>query len=177
MNFSGLVDRIRAERGLTDQVPGFDEENGNERAKYLFLLEAPGPKAVESGKISFKNPDPSARNLRNQLTEAGIPYQEIAIWNIVPWYIGNDEGTSIRAAKGDDVRAGIEYLAPLVAAMPNLSCIILVGGAARQAHMFLSRTTEARIVSCHHTSARVMNPNPKAADENIAIFRFVKATT
>ena len=111
------------------------------------------------------------------MVEAGITRDEIAIWNIVPWYIGNETGTSIRAATGADVRAGIEYLVPLVKSMPKLRCIILVGGAARKAHMFLSRVTTARIVSCHHPSSRVVNINPQAAKENIELFRFVKATT
>jgi len=177
MNFATLVNQIRAERNLTSRVPGFDPKNGNERAKYLFLLEAPGPKAVETGQISFDNPDPSAKNFRKQLAAAGINREEIAVWNVVPWYIGNEGGTSIRAATVQDIRAGIEYLARVVSAMPNLCCIVLVGGAARRAHMFLSRVTKARIVSCHHTSARVLNHNPAAANENIEIFRFVKETT
>ena len=177
MNFTDLVARIRTERNLTSEVPGFDPKNGNEHAKYLFLLEAPGPKAVQTGQVSFENPDPSARNFRKQLHEAGITREEIAIWNVVPWYIGDGAGTSIRAVTSSDVRAGIEYLTPLVSAMPNLRCIVLVGGAARKVHVFLSSVTPARIVSCHHTSARVLNVNQHAANENIEIFRFLKATT
>lgn len=177
MNFNDLVKRIRTERALTAEVPDFDPKNGNEVAKYLFLLEAPGPKAVQTGHISFDNPDPSAKNFREQLAVAGIAREEIALWNVVPWYIGNAAGTSIRAANGSDVRAGLEYLAPLVLAMPNLRCIVLVGSAAREAHMFLSRVSTARIVTCHHPSARVINANPKSASENIEVFRFVKATT
>jgi uracil-DNA glycosylase len=174
MNFADLVNRIRTERGLTIEVPGFDTKNGNELAKYLFLLEAPGPRAVETGQISFDNPDPSARNLREQLAAAGIAREEIALWNIVPWYIGNKAGTSIRAANGSDVCAGTNYLAPLVSAMPNLCCIVLVGGAARKAHMFLSRITTARIVTCHHSSARVINITPEAAKENIEVFALLR---
>jgi uracil-DNA glycosylase len=132
MNFADLVDRIRTERHLYHEVPGFDPSNGNEQARYFFLLEAPGSKAVQSGLISLDNPDPSARNLRDQLAHAGIEREDIALWNVVPWYIGNDAGTAIRAASGQDVREGLEYLRPLVSAMPNLSCIILVGGAARK---------------------------------------------
>ncbi|MDZ4253948.1 MAG: uracil-DNA glycosylase [Sulfuritalea sp.] len=177
MKFADLATRIRTERNLAREVPGFDTENGNERAKYLFLLEAPGPKAVQSGRISFDNPDPSARNFREQLAAAAIDRKEIALWNVVPWYIGNEAGTSIRAASVSDVRDGIGYLVPLIEAMPNLRCIVLVGGAARQAHMFLSRKTTARIVTCHHPSARVLISNPEAAKENIEVFRFVKATT
>ena len=177
MNFADLVNRIRAERSLTREVPGFDPQNGNESAKFLFLFEAPGAKAVKTGRISFENPDPTARNFRGQLAAAGISREEIALWNTVPWYIGNEEGTSIRAANGGDVQAGIEYLEPLVSAMPNLRCIVLVGRAARRAHVFLSHVTSARIVSCHHTSAKVQNSNPDAAKENIEVFGFIKKST
>lgn len=177
MTFTEIVEVIRAERNLTKEVPDFDSQNGNEKAKYLFMLEAPGPKAVESGRISFENPDPSARQFREQLVAANIARSEIAIWNIVPWYIGSSDGTAIRAANGEDVRDGMKYLPLLLHAMPNLKSIILVGGAARRAHMFLSRLTTARIVSCHHPSMRVVNSNPKAPEENIELFRFLKATT
>ena len=177
MNFADLVTRIRVERNLTSAVPGFDPKNGNEQAKYLFLFEAPGPKAVQSGQVSFENPDPSARNFREQLNASGIAREEIAIWNVVPWYIGNSAGTAIRPANSNDIRAGSEYLQSLLFAMPNLRCIFLVGAAARQAHMLLSRLTTARIVTCHHSSARVLIANPRAAKENIEVFSFVRATT
>jgi len=178
LSFADLVNRIRKEKILLREVPGFDPKNGNEQAKYLFLLEAPGPKAIQSGQISFDNEDPSARNFRNQLDKAGIAREEIALWNVVPWYIGNETGTSIRGANGDDVYTGIDYLIPLISVMPNLRCIILVGGAARRAHISLSRFTAARIVSCHHPSAKVINANhPEKDKENIEVFRFIKATT
>lgn len=170
MTFHALVTQIRQDMGLDREVPGFDPKNGNENAWLLLLLEAPGPKAVQSGHISLDNPDPTARNLRDQLAAAGIGRADIALWNIVPWYIGNADRTGIRAATGSDVQAGIKYLPSLLAYMPNLRCIALVGSAARQAHVFLSRTTSARIISCHHPSARVLNLHPEAAQENIEIF-------
>lgn len=82
MNFTDLVHQIRTERNLTTEVPGFDPINGNERAKYLFLLEAPGPRSLQTGHISFDNPDPSAKNLREQLAAAGIDRKDIALWNV-----------------------------------------------------------------------------------------------
>jgi uracil-DNA glycosylase len=83
MSFADLVNRIRIEKNLTTrEVPGFDPKNGNEQAKYLFLLEAPGPKARQTGQISFDNPDPSAENFQKQLTAAGITREEIALWNV-----------------------------------------------------------------------------------------------
>ncbi|HSB95972.1 MAG TPA: hypothetical protein VLC91_05965 [Spongiibacteraceae bacterium] len=35
MNFDFLVNRIKSEKGLAKEVPGFDPENGNESAKFL----------------------------------------------------------------------------------------------------------------------------------------------
>lgn len=55
MRFAQLVSKIRTDRGLEREVHGFDLDNGNERAKFLFLLEAPGPKAVAIGSIFFNN--------------------------------------------------------------------------------------------------------------------------
>lgn len=172
---SQLVSRIRTEQALTNEVPDFDPANGNGQGKFLFLLEAPGPGAIKTGLVSFDNPDPSARNLKDQLEEAGIDRKEIALWNVVPWYIGNPERTAIRAARRQDIRAGFIYLKPLIDAMPNLKCVVLVGTAARIAHIYLSSITTARILACHHTSARAQNSNTQAAAENIAVFRMLRA--
>lgn len=175
MTFEQLVQQIRVDRKLDREVPGFDPGNGNESAKYLFLLEAPGPRAVQTGIVSLGNPDPTARNLRRQLQEAGIGRHEIALWNVVPWYLS--EGLRIRAAREDDLREALPYMPLVVNAMPDLRCIVLVGRAARRAHILLSATTDVRILACHHPSARAMNANRQAERENIAIFRFMKASS
>ena len=174
MTFAELVDQIRKEQGLGIEVLDFDSENGNERARYLFLLEAPGPKAVQTGYVSLNNPDPTARSFQRQLRQAGVAREDIAVWNVVPWYLGDEGRRKIRGANSRDVRAGLQYLKPLVAAMPGLQCIVLVGGAARKAHVFLSRVTTARILSCHHPSAQALNANPDAEAENITVFKFMK---
>jgi len=177
MSLSDIVNRIRADFGSAKDVPGFDPQNGNESAKYLLLLEAPGPQAVQSGMISQNNPDPSARALKQQLAEAQITPNEIAIWNVVPWYIGNENRSRIRSARSSDIQQGIAYLREIVSAMPNLKAIVLVGTAARKSHVSLSQFSTARIVACHHTSQQAMNGNPEAEAENIKVFRFLKSTT
>lgn len=48
MMFTETVEKIRLIKG-TKNVPGFDPNNGNENAQYLFLLEAPGQGSVKSG--------------------------------------------------------------------------------------------------------------------------------
>lgn len=173
--FEAIVGRIRAERGLEREVPGFDPLNGNEAARFLFVLEAPGAKAVSTGHISYDNPDQTARNFRTQLQSAGVLRNDIALWNVVPWYLGNESRTKIRAANVSDVKLGLQYLTAVIAAMSGLKAVILVGGAARQAHVYLSHQTPARILSCHHPSPKSQNSNRAAKDENIAIFRFMLA--
>lgn len=170
-----IVERIRSEQQLAHEVPGFDPQNGNENARFLFVLEAPGPKAVASGFISLDNTDQTAKNFRTQLSDAGVRLTDIALWNVVPWYLGNAELTKIRGAKGVDVKQGLQYLTAVVAAIKNLQCIVLVGGAARQAHIHLSHNTTARILSCYHPSPRVQNTIAGAAEENISVFRFMLA--
>ena len=93
---TALVEAIRAEHGFGSEVPFFDAGDGGTGAHALFLLEAPGPKAVSSGFISRDNPDPSARNFRALLAGAGIPREKTVLWSIVPWYIGS--GVKIRPA-------------------------------------------------------------------------------
>ena len=172
-----FVDKIRAEQGLGEEVPNFDPGNGNETAKYLFILEAPGPKAVATGFISFENPDQTAKNFRDQLEEAEINRRDIAVWNIVPWYVGNHEKTRIRSVQSDEVAIGTQYLLLLLTLLPKLRCIVLVGGAARRAHVRLSAATDVRILTCHHPSPRAMNLLPLARAENIDVFKFMRVST
>jgi uracil-DNA glycosylase len=170
-----IVERIRSEQGLAREVPGFDPSNGNERARFLLLLEAPGPKAVESGFVSLDNDDNTARNLRKQLQQANIARDEIVLWNVVPWYLGNSAGTKIRAAKRADITKCLAYLSAVVASLKKLECIVLVGGTARKAHVYLSHETDIRILGCHHTSQRVQNTLPGAAEQNVKVFRRMAA--
>lgn len=172
-----FVDRLRNEQGLSDEIPYFDPNNGNENAKFLFVLEAPGSKAVKTGFISFDNPDQTARNFKEQLDKAGIKRSEIAIWNVVPWYLGNSKKTKIRAAQSRDITKCLGYLGDLVTMLQNLECIILVGGAARKAHVYLSHKTIVRILSCHHPSPRVKNSSPATVEENVAVFKAMKIST
>jgi uracil-DNA glycosylase len=97
-----FVRGVRARRP-DDRVPYFDPLDGGTRADALFLLEAPGPKVVESGFVSRDNPDPTARNVRAFLIEAGIERRRVALWNVVPSYIGT--GERIRPAQFAWVRA------------------------------------------------------------------------
>ncbi|MDM0030466.1 hypothetical protein [Variovorax saccharolyticus] len=176
MPFDAVVDEIRTHSGRRNSVPNFDPKNGNETARFLFLVEAPGPEAArEGGIVSYENPDPPARGIRRQPESALIPRSEIALWNIVPWYLGREDRSAIKGARAGDVVKGRVFVPPIIAQMKQLEFTVLVGGAARMAHVHLSSRTSARIVSCHHTSAQVRIRNPLAEDENIEVLRDIKA--
>lgn len=173
MMFTETVEKIRLIKGEKN-VPGFDPNNGNENARYLYLLEAPGPGSVKSGYISFDNNDATARNLSAQLAAAGIDRSEIAIWNAVPWYLGKEDFSKIRSPKPTEIIEAQNYLVEVIDRMPVLKCIVLVGAQARRMHLFLSAKVSVRILTCHHTSSQVANRNSAAAQENIEIFRKMK---
>ena len=96
---TAFVDRLRAEMGSDYQIPYFDPWDGGTAAEVLFLLEAPGAKAVASGFISRNNPDETAKNFFQLNRESGISRKRTITWNIVPWYLGS--GSRIRPATSD----------------------------------------------------------------------------
>ncbi|AFK62772.1 uracil-DNA glycosylase superfamily protein [Advenella kashmirensis WT001] len=173
MMFTETVEKIRLIKG-TKNVPGFDPNNGNENAQYLFLLEAPGQGSVKSGYISFDNNDATARNLSAQLATAGVNRSEIAIWNTVPWYLGEVDFSKIRSPKPSEIIEAQDYLMEVIDRMPALKCIVLVGAQARRLHLFLSTRVSVRIITCHHTSIQVANRNSTAAQQNIEIFQMMQ---
>ena len=170
LDLQSFVAQIRAEQRLTHEIPGFEPGNGNAAARFLFVLEAPGPRAVETGVVSFENPDATARNFRAQLAAAGVVRADIAIWNV-----GESDRSRIRPAIGRDIAVGPTYLLRLLPLLPRLTAIVLVGTAARRAHVALSASTSARILACHHPSPKVINASSAAAAENIAVFKFMLA--
>src|SRR5437660_8308534 len=97
---TAFVEEVRRKAGAGAAIPDFDPWDGGVDAEILFLLEAPGPRAVASGFISRNNPDESAKNFFQLNAEAKIPRKRTVTWNVVPWYIG--DGKSIRAADRTD---------------------------------------------------------------------------
>ncbi len=150
-------------RGLSNEIPYFDPCDGGINASVLFLLEAPGPRAVRSGFISRDNPDPSARNFRALLAGAGISRERSVLWNIVSWYIGT--GTKIRAALGSDIEAGASHLSPLFALLPTVQAVVLVGRKAQRARTRVGQLSSARIFELLHPSNQVVTCWPERRKE------------
>jgi uracil-DNA glycosylase len=134
---TSFVSALREEVGSLGQVPDFDPLDGGINAECLFLLEAPGAKAVASGFISRNNPDETAKNFFELNAEAGIGRSKTVTWNIVPWYIGNE--TRIRAASSNDIAQGLPSFERLLALLPKLRIVVLVGRKAERAKSVIER--------------------------------------
>ena len=168
-----LVDRIRRERRCGDAVPYFDPADGGVQAECLFVLEAPGRKAVGSGFISRDNPDESAKNWLEVNTEAGVPRGRTVICNIVPWYVGS--GGRIRAAGSTDIKEGWPYLLQLLDMLPRLRVVVLVGRKAQRVAPRLSAARpDLRLMTCPHPSPSFVNrKKPQNREALLAALREV----
>ncbi len=149
---------LRTALGELYHIPDFDPCDGGVNARVLFLLEAPGPKAVKTKFVSSNNPDPTAKNLWNLIHNAGIARADTLIWNIVPWYVG--ENGHIKPAPREDIRQALPYFKDLLLLLPSLQLIVLVGGKAQSAAPQIRLLTALPIRHTYHMSARVFNGSP-----------------
>ena len=150
---------LRTLLGEQYRVPNFDPCDGGTQARILFLLEAPGPKAVESKFVSSNNPDPTARNLWHLIHDAGIPRSEALIWNIVPWYVGT--GQRIRPVNAADISQALPHLKTLLGLLPHLQLVVLVGRKAQSAEPQIRLLTARQIKHTYHMSGQVFNISPE----------------
>jgi len=151
-----FVRKLRSRMGSDSTIPYFDPWDGGINAEVLFLLEAPGPKARDSGFISRNNPDETAKNFYELNVEAGIDRKRTAVWNVVPWYIGS--GSRIRAANSSDIEEGIQSLGELIRLLPKLRAIVLVGRKAQRAKSTIANVApRLTVFSCPHPSPLFVN--------------------
>jgi uracil-DNA glycosylase len=157
---SGFVTKLRAEMGPSAAIPYFDPWDGGINAEVLFLLEAPGAKARNSGFVSMNNPDETAKNFFELCQEAGIERKRIVIWNAVPWYIGS--GKKIRPAKSADISEGTESLDELLRLLPDVRAIVLVGLKAQKATRRVNEIAPTlKIFNSPHPSPMFVNRKPE----------------
>jgi uracil-DNA glycosylase len=162
---TAYVEGLRRARG-SDDVPWFDPDEAGVGARILLLLEAPGPRAAlakGSGFVSPDNDDQTAQNMWTFLRAAGIDRRrEVVTWNIVPWYVG--DGTRIRAVTARDLDEARPALRALLALLPALRVVVLLGGAAQRGWDRVGVETGLPTVRAKHPSPLVVNTTPGAAE-------------
>lgn len=163
-----FVEELRAEAGPGAQVPYFDPWDGGIAATTLFLLEAPGSRAVRSGFVSRNNPDETAKNFFELNVEAGIDRKKTVVWNVVPWYVG--DGRKIRAASPKDIEGGLMPLARLLGLLPRLNTVVLVGRKAEKAGRLLDLERYA-VFTCPHPSPMFVNNAPGNREKVLSALR------
>jgi uracil-DNA glycosylase len=169
---SDFVKALREEIGGGAVIPDFDPWDGGVLADVLFLLEAPGAKAVRSGFISRNNPDETAKNFFELCKGAGIPRTRTVMWNVVPWYIGSE--SRIRPANKRDVLTGAESLSRLLDLLPRLHVVVLVGRKAEHAEkIVLAHRPMIRVMKCFHPSPLFVNRLPENRERLVNRFREV----
>ncbi|PTR05364.1 uracil-DNA glycosylase [Nitrosospira sp. Nsp5] len=157
---TAFVEDLRSQQDLTDEIPNFDPFDGGTLAECLFLLEAPGSRAVKSGFISRNNPDETAKNFFTFNRHAGLDRRRTVVWNIVPWYVGT--GQKIRPVTLNDIRDAEPALRSLLPLLPNLKVVVLVGQKAARAETLLRRFNPVlRIIQIPHPSPLFVNRFPK----------------
>ena len=124
-------------------VPMPDPLDGGVQASVLFLLEKPSRLASGSRFISRDNASNGARTLRALMDQAGVPRGEALIWNAVPWWNGT------AAVTGEEQRAGAGALDRLLALMPRLRSVALVGRKAERVWSLSGRAAVPVFVSAH----------------------------
>ena len=164
------VKQLRLEAGPGAAVPYFDPWDGGIEAEVLFLLEAPGAKAVSSGFVSRNNPDETAKNIFELCHETGIQRKVTALWNVVPWYIGT--GSKIRAATPADLEAGLKPLPRLLELLPKVKTVVLLGRKAERARPQFDEV-KSRVFTAPHPSPLFVNNAPGNRQKLLSVFREV----
>jgi hypothetical protein len=127
-----LVIRWRESTGFFTDIPHFDPDDGGVRAKVLWLKEAPGPSAIQSGFVAPENSGPTAANMRWFREQVPIENRLIVNWNHVPWYLSEPNGRKIRPPTRLDRRDGAIYLKELLPLIPKLEVVVLIGTQAQK---------------------------------------------
>jgi hypothetical protein len=110
--------------------------------------------------VSRNNPDVTAKNWFELNTEAGVERKLTALWNVVPWYLGDH--SRIRAANANDVRQGLSYLLRLIGMLAQLRVADFVGRAAgRVRGEVAAGYPDLKIVELPHPSPTFINRSPR----------------
>jgi uracil-DNA glycosylase len=156
------------------EVPKFAPLDGGINAQILFLFEKPGPMTAEaggSGFISRNNDDLTAEATFKFMEQAGIPRELTITWNVIPWWNGT------RKVTGQELREGVACVRELISLLPKLQAVVLVGGKAARARVYLEGKGLAVFTSAHPLPlVRAKSPDKWDAipEEWAKAFAFIK---
>lgn len=162
---NALVDELgRLGRGWAAHVAPI---HGGVRARVLWVLRDPGPAVVDpendgAGFLCVENDDPTAARLCALLERARIDVGDTVPWNSYPWYVN-------RAPSAAEVRAGVDPLRRLLALLPDLQVVLLLGRHAQRSWELLLQSDPAAamgldvLASRHPSRQAFIGPREQAA--------------
>jgi len=154
-------------------VPDFDPDDGGIHASALFLLESPGPRAVQSRFVSRDNPDPSARNMAAALNLTGFERRDTILWNVVPYCVSTRERN--RNATVQQIRAAAHVTQEFVDMLANLKAVTFCGRRAQVMLPLLKFSAGVGVFSTFHPGAQSFN-RERCRSDILATFREVRAS-
>lgn len=124
-----LVDELQRERGA--KMPYVAPHYAGIKAELLFIFQDPGPMTDDSrggsGFLCAENDDPTAQLFSECLDQVGLTPDRIITWNASPW-LRPDPKEKLTPR---ELEAGIEPTMRLLALLPKLRVVMLMGGEAR----------------------------------------------
>lgn len=166
-DLTDFAEKIREEKEGLD-IPDFDPLDGGVKARCLFLFEAAGGKAVESGFASRNNDDPSAHNFFCLNKEEDFDRTLTASWNIVPWAL-RETGRNPKPTT-EETQEGLNYLGVLLELLYDLEVVVLSGDYARKATPYLYvNHPKLCVLHAPHPSSQSLNQTGKREHLRAAI--------
>ncbi len=128
IDLNGFVRRLREVTGL--ESPWFDPLDGGVEARLLVLMESPSRRGYQNGFVSVDNDTPTGRRMREAFAAAGLRRERWVVWNVVPWYLGDDQRG--RNPTLGERRRGEGWLRELLSLLPCLRAVLTLGAPARE---------------------------------------------
>jgi uracil-DNA glycosylase len=163
-----LLERWRETLVNPDRLPHFDPADGGTNARILLLLETPAPSARPGPRFASRdNASGSAVNLRRYVDQAGLDRRDLIQWNAVPWAAGEREK---RRLTRQEIREGLATLPTLLALLPRLRCVLLVGRVAQEARPVIEAILpNLAVLAMPHPSPANVCTSPSVAVEIEAV--------
>lgn len=166
-----LARAISAETGAS--VPLIDPAGGGSGARVLMLLEEHVPcRSAESGLVTLHANDPTAANTMTACQRAGLDYADLLLWQVIPWW-SQDPGLARRCgrspSRSEHARLAGPYVVRLLALLPQLEVVVLLGRGTQLAWDRATRSAEVslagevRVMSCPHPSPMAWHMTDRAS--------------
>lgn len=137
------------------EVPHVAPFHGGIHARVLSVLADPGDKAVATGFLCVRNPDPTSRVQRDLMNLLAIGPRDLTPWNAYPW------ARSPGNLSDEERTAGEDALLQIVDRMSErLRVVFLQGDRAKEIGLAVQRTIERQrpgvvvVATCHPLGTR-----------------------